>query len=419
MAAPDPPPDGVVSAVMRVLEAPVIWILVAVVLVALAALFIVTASMRRSRARRRAVAWDPAAALEPSGAARPAPAPSAPGSSAADRSAAGSTRRPGSDPEPVTVPLDLSTARGLAAGPPAPSAAGPAGSPPRPEDGTKDESSGQDDKVAAVPEGGTERSPEPAGVPVASAEVPRDGPEDGVRREVPAEEVRPPEVPADREIPEDEVSHEVHEREGAEDDSLVAPLFRPWSMQTRDDGRFSGAHPRHAVDHEPAAPVPSSDEADAGVPAGATNAMTDGRADDVAATPPANQDPAPATPTGDEAAKDKLLAVLLRDPAAALRALSAGSGSQGGTGSTSGESDPDPDAARGAAATGLLRAGLTPAQAATLIGVGESELAAVVARGLGLIGGGQGVAGRSRTEEPGRSWANAASSPEATTPTTG
>jgi len=403
---------------MRVLEAPVIWILVAVVLVALAALFIVTASLRRSRARRRAVAWDPAAALEPSGAARsapprPAPDPSDPGPSAADRSAAGGTRRPGADPEPVTVPIDLSATRGSAAGPPpAPSAAGPVGSPHRPEDGTGDEPSGQDEKVAAAPEGGTERSPEPAGAPVASAEVPREVPEDGVRRDVPEDGVR-------REVPEDEVPHEAREREGTDEDSLVAPLFRPWSMQTRDDGRFSGAHPRHAIDHEPAAPVPSSDEADAGVPAGATNAVTDGRADDVAATPPADQDPAPATSAGDEAAKDRLLAVLLRDPASALRALSTGSGSQGGTFSTSDEPDPDADAARGAAATDLLRAGLTPAQAATLIGVGESELAAVVARGLGLLGGGQGVAGRSRTEEPGRSWANAASSPEATTPTTG
>jgi hypothetical protein len=206
-------------------------------------------------------------------------------------------------------------------------------------------------------------------------------------------------VPDDRawgEVPEDEVRHE-----DREDDRLVAPLFRPWSMN-RDDGRNSAAHPRHASDHDPAGPVLSSEEADAGRPG-----VTNDRTDDLAATPSPDQGPAPA---GNEAAKDRLLAVLLRDPTAAVRALSAGTGGA--------EDDPDADVARGASATDLLRAGLTPAQAAQLIGVGESELAAVVARGLGLLGRDQG-AGLSRTVEPGRSWANAASASGTTTPTTG
>ena len=76
----------------------------------------------------------------------------------------------------------------------------------------------------------------------------------------------------------------------------------------------------------------------------------------------------------------------------------------------------------GRSATALLRAGLTPAQVARLVGVEEHRLATVVAHALGLLCPGQGsggVTGENRTDVPGRSWANTASSAGSTTPTTG
>lgn len=176
-------------------------------------------------------------------------------------------------------------------------------------------------------------------------------------------------------------------------------------MQTRLDAQASGAHPRHAVVDD--GPVLSSEEVDADAEPL------------VAGEPPApvTEEPAalaaeePPAPAASEAAKDRLLAVLLRDPAAALRALAAGADAA--------ETSDDPEAGLGASATDLLRAGLSPTQVAQLIGVDESELASVVARGLGLLGGGQDAVGRNRTDDPGRSWANAGSAPGATTPTTG
>lgn len=109
-----------------------------------------------------------------------------------------------------------------------------------------------------------------------------------------------------------------------------------------------------------------------------------------------------------ESAKDRLLGVLLRDPQAAIAALDA-------TGH-------DGDAAPGEGhVTALLRAGLSPAQVARLTGVDEAGLATVVARSLGLLPaqGGSVTTGENRTDDPGRSWANAASPAGSTTPTTG
>ncbi len=119
----------------------------------------------------------------------------------------------------------------------------------------------------------------------------------------------------------------------------------------------------------------------------------------------ANDEPGSAagTPGTDESAKDRLLAVLLHDPRGAIEALAA-------------ERDTGPSAAA------LLRAGLTPAQVARLVGVEEHRLATVVAHGLGLLApcqGSGGATGVNRTDDPGRSWANTASSAGSTTPTTG
>ncbi|MDD7919816.1 hypothetical protein [Actinomycetospora callitridis] len=107
-----------------------------------------------------------------------------------------------------------------------------------------------------------------------------------------------------------------------------------------------------------------------------------------------------------ESAKDRLLAVLLGDPEAAVAALAAAD-SDGGTTASDGD------------VTALLRAGLSPSQVARLVGVDESRLAALVARRLGLLPDDQPPSGTNRTDEPGRSWANAGSSAGSTTPTTG
>jgi hypothetical protein len=107
-----------------------------------------------------------------------------------------------------------------------------------------------------------------------------------------------------------------------------------------------------------------------------------------------------------ESAKDRLLAVLLGDPRAAVAALAAVDTDAGTT-----ASDGD--------VTALLRAGLSPSQVARLVGVDESRLAALVARRLGLLPDDQPPSGTNRTDDPGRSWANAGSSAGSTTPTTG
>ncbi|WP_433030796.1 hypothetical protein [Actinomycetospora sp. CA-053990] len=107
-----------------------------------------------------------------------------------------------------------------------------------------------------------------------------------------------------------------------------------------------------------------------------------------------------------ESAKDRLLAVLLGDPQAAVAALAAVD-TDAGTSASDGD------------VTALLRAGLSPSQVARLVGVDESRLAALVARRLGLLPDDQAPSGTNRTDEPGRSWANAGSSAGSTTPTTG
>ena len=114
----------------------------------------------------------------------------------------------------------------------------------------------------------------------------------------------------------------------------------------------------------------------------------------------------PDTTSDTESAKDRLLAVLLGDPQAAVAALAAVDTDAGTT-----ASDGD--------VTALLRAGLSPSQVARLVGVDESRLAALVARRLGLLPDDQAPSGTNRTDEPGRSWANAGSSAGSTTPTTG
>ena len=98
--------------------------------------------------------------------------------------------------------------------------------------------------------------------------------------------------------------------------------------------------------------------------------------------------------------------MLLGDPRAAVAALAAVDTDAGTT-----ASDGD--------VTALLRAGLSPSQVARLVGVDESRLAALVARRLGLLPDDQAPSGTNRTDEPGRSWANAGSSAGSTTPTTG
>lgn len=114
-----------------------------------------------------------------------------------------------------------------------------------------------------------------------------------------------------------------------------------------------------------------------------------------------------------ERAKDRLLAVLLTDPSAAVDVVAA---LPEGDGAAS---------ASGASAAALLRTGLSPAQVAGLCGVDERDLADLVARDLGLLevvtgrDAASAQPGRSHTEEPGRAWASAGSSSSSTTPTTG
>jgi hypothetical protein len=128
-------------------------------------------------------------------------------------------------------------------------------------------------------------------------------------------------------------------------------------------------------------------------------------ADGEAAQEPGS-DTTPGTTPDTESAKDRLLAVLLGDPQAAVAALAAADSVAGTT-----ASDGD--------VTALLRAGLSPSQVARLVGVDESRLATLVARRLGLLPDDQPPSGTNRTDEPGRSWANAGSSAGSTTPATG
>lgn len=121
--------------------------------------------------------------------------------------------------------------------------------------------------------------------------------------------------------------------------------------------------------------------------------------------------PVPDPARADGRAKDRLLAALLADPAAAVDVVAA--------------MPEDGAPASGSSAAALLRAGLSPAQVAQLCGVEAGDLATLVARDLGLLeaardgGGGGAQRERSRTEEPGRAWASAGSAAGSTTPTTG
>lgn len=123
----------------------------------------------------------------------------------------------------------------------------------------------------------------------------------------------------------------------------------------------------------------------------------------------------PAPPPGHDA-RDKLLAVLLPDPSQAVRAVAELEDSRT-------QLDLLTDAVGhhrhllGLAANRLLRAGLTPSQVAALAGMGEDELADLVAATLGLLD--DQPTGSSRTADPGRAWASAGSAAGSTTPTTG
>ena len=263
---------------MRVLESPVTWIALAVVLVLIAALLFLVAAVRRRRARRAAAAaaWPPPAIApdceERSGG---SPLPPAPGDAAGTSSAEVSV-------EPDTAPVDVDAVRA---------------------------------RLAAE-----------GALPAAGAGGP-----------------------------------------GSTEDAVAGEARRP----------------RHAAADE----ADETDETEEnGEPPGPDAASTSGPL------------------SADEAAKDRLLAVLLRDPRGAVAALTA------------------PDGGATPAATALLRAGLSPAQVAQLVGVDEDRLATVVAEGLGLLAGAQGggvTTGVNRTDDPGRSWANTASSAGSTTPTTG
>lgn len=154
-----------------------------------------------------------------------------------------------------------------------------------------------------------------------------------------------------------------------------------------------------AAAHEAAAAPGAVDAADPAAPAGATR--TD-RADDEPVDPPtdpvdlgthapsagratvmpaAAAEPVPAMaasgaddPGNDAvgAAKNRLLAALLRDPDGAVHAVAG----------------LDHDRPTATSVASLLRSGLTPGQVATLCGTRESALAELVARELGLLGTG-------------------------------
>lgn len=157
---------------------------------------------------------------------------------------------------------------------------------------------------------------------------------------------------------------------------------------------------------------PPTDPLDVGaVRAGLAEPAPESTADDTRPGEPhrprhaADGDTTPDTTPDTESAKDRLLAVLLGEPRAAVAALAA----DGDSGTTASDGD----------VTALLRAGLSPSQVARLVGVDESRLAVLVARRLGLLPDDQAPSGTNRTDDPGRSWANADSSAGSTTPTTG
>jgi len=166
------------------------------------------------------------------------------------------------------------------------------------------------------------------------------------------------------------------------------------------------AEPETEPEPEPEPEAEPGPEAADGTPV-ASLVRDAGPATGPATSPATSPATGPATGPAVESAKDRLLAVLLRDPRGAVDALAAAEGT---------------DRAAGTSATELLRAGLTPAQVARLVGVDEDRLATMVAERLGLLAGRQGsdgVTGANRTDDPGRSWANTASSAGSTTPTTG
>lgn len=116
--------------------------------------------------------------------------------------------------------------------------------------------------------------------------------------------------------------------------------------------------------------------------------------------PAAPESAATVRPAAGSPARDRLLAALLDDPDAAVDAVDAIDRANG--------SGPP-----GASVAALLRAGMSPAQVASLCGVRESALAEIVARDLGLL------TGRNATDTPGRAWASAGSAAGSTTSTTG
>ena len=194
-----------------------------------------------------------------------------------------------------------------------------------------------------------------------------------------------------------------------------------WSDPATARRRPSAGSPVSNLDDAPDATAPATysdpptDPLDVGaVRAGLAEPTAESTTDDAPPEEPhrprhaaaADGEAGPETGSDTESAKDRLLAVLLGDPQAAVAALAAVDTDAGTT-----ASDGD--------VTALLRAGLSPSQVARLVGVDESRLAALVARRLGLLPDDQAPSGTNRTDEPGRSWANAGSSAGSTTPTTG
>ncbi|TDQ52703.1 hypothetical protein EV188_10779 [Actinomycetospora succinea] len=226
------------------------------------------------------------------------------------------------------------------------------------------------------------------------------------------------------ELAKDGTTGDQPEEQPAEDRS--ASLFRPYAPSVPAGASATGDHAPARARHAAADAAGETDAPDTGEDAAESTDSTDTTEGPYATapaarppTPPAGTPIAPPTPTEpdttaetptSESAKDRLLGVLLRDPRAAVAALEAAGR---GEDAAPGEGD----------VTALLRAGLSPAQVARLVGVDERDLATVVARGLGLLpaqaSGGDVSTGENRTDDPGRSWANTASSAGSTTPTTG
>ncbi|MHC1557910.1 hypothetical protein ACR9E3_03090 [Actinomycetospora sp. C-140] len=386
---------------MRVLESPITWIVVAAVLLVIALVLIIVSGVRRRRARRAAAAaaWPPPA-LE-AGRVDPEAAWTGPPGEAAPRHV---TRKPvsnlGGTPDeasradyadPSTDPLDVDAVRaGLAGDDPEAAATGasPADGAEEPSDGTAVEAATMvTDVTAATAHDADETGTAAADAPATSSGITPAAPSESS----PTADDAPSTPAADR---------------------AVAPLFRPYAVSLATAAAAPDTPDRRGTDEAPgsAAHRPRHAAAETEIPDGGTDA---GAADRPSPTPRASS---PAAPVGGatEAAKDRLLAVLLRDPGAAVAALAAAEGGANGSGGGPGEKD----------VTALLRAGLSPAQVAGLVGVDEDRLATVVARGLGLLpgdqaSGGGAATGENRTDDPGRSWANTASSAGSTTPTTG